>query len=616
MTGKLRGPTLWLAMLSSLGCAPGGDRNITYIDPVELPDNWRTKAERTNYEQTGRYAECVDLCRRLADASPLAHYTSFGRSGQGRELPLLILSSNQTFTPEAAHNDGKLVVLVENCIHPGECAGKDACLELAREILITGTRKDLLDHVNLLIVPIFSPDGHERFGPHNRINQNGPKEMGWRVTATNLNLNRDFTKADAAEMRAWLRMWHAWRPDLFFDNHTTNGSDHQYILFYSAVVGPLIAEPLGTWMTETLFPNVIPKLEVDGHMPFPYGGPRDRRDLARGIQTWTAHTPRYSTGYGAICNRPSILIEAHARKTYEQRVRATYAVVQRTLEELNRRPDALREAIRRADENTVKRRGAYANDGKVVLQLTSTNESAPIVYKGVEFNIRQSEITGGEIIDYSDRPMNVESRLYNETRISKTVTPPAAYLVPPQWTEIIDRLDLHGLEFFRLEQAEELDVDSYRFEDVTFPPRPYEGRFAPSYTTVATHETRSYLTGTIVVPLDQKLAKLAVHLLEPEAPDALIKWGLLNAIFERKEYAAGYILEPIARRMLAENPQLKHEFEDKLRTDEEFAKNPGERLNFFYRRSPYWDQKYNVYPIARLMDEAVLKRLRTEAGRR
>ena len=604
MIQRILGSILVVVVL--FGCAPAAERGITYVDAARLPDHWRTKAERTDYEETDRYEACVDFCRRLAAASPQAHYASFGRSGEGRELPLLILSSNQTFSPQTAHADGRLVVLVENCIHPGECCGKDACLELARDILVTGTRRDLLDHVNLLVLPIFSPDGHERFGPYHRINQNGPKEMGWRVTAGNLNLNRDFIKADAVEMRAWLRLWNTWQPDLFFDIHTTNGSDHQYILFYSATVGALLAEPIGTWMTDTLFPSIIPVLEADGHMPFPYSNPRNRQDLSQGIQAWPVHTPRFSTGYGAICNRPSILIEAHAHKTYEQRVLATYAVVQRTLEELNRRPDALRNAILLADERSIRNRGAYGDSGEVVLRLANSNESEPIVYKAVEFDVHKSDITGGEVIEYSNRPMDVEARLYNQARIEQSIAPPAAYLIPPQWTQIIDRLEWHGLEFFRLGQTEELEVDSYRFEDVIFPARPYEGRFLPSFTAVPTHETRTFIAGTVVVPLNQKRAKLAVHLLEPDAPDSLVKWGLINVIFERKEYAAAHILEPIARRMLAQDPALKREFEQKLRDDEEFAANPGARLNFFYRRSPYWDQRHNVYPIARLTDETAL----------
>jgi hypothetical protein len=611
-----RMPVSVLVSLSGLaGCVNVARQDVVYTDPANLPDHWRTKAERTSYEETARYDEVVDFCRRLADASPYAHCRSFGRSGEGRELPLLILSHDRAFTPEAARRSGKLIVLVQNGIHPGECAGKDASLELARDILITGTRKDLLSRVILLIVPIFSPDGHERFSPYNRINQNGPREMGWRVTAANLNLNRDYTKADAVEMQAWLRIWVAWQPDFLFDNHTTNGSDHQYVLLYAATNHHLVAPPIARWMNQTLLPHTLPALADDGHLILPYGGPRDRRDLSKGVYGPGAFSPRFSTGYGAICNRPALLLEAHARKTYEQRVRATYDFVRRALEELTRHPDALRDAIRAADERAIEARGGDGPDGRVVLLEERTEESEPIVYKAVEFTVRESDITGGEVIDYSDHPIDVETLFYNGTRIAKSVTPPAAYLVPPQLTEVIHRLELHGIEFFRLAHAERLEVESYRFEDVSFAARPYEGRQMPRYKSIPTNETREFVAGAVVIPLDQVRAKLVVHLLEPEAPDALIAWGFFNAIFEQKEYFESYAMEPIARRMLAEDPELKREFEEKLRSDEEFAKSPRARLHFFYRRSPYWDETYNLYPVARLMDTSTLRRLRGGASR-
>ncbi|MCK4342945.1 MAG: carboxypeptidase, partial [Phycisphaerae bacterium] len=189
------------------------------------------------------------------------------------------------------------------------------------------------------------------------------------------------------------------------------------------------------------------------------------------------------------------------------------------------------------------------------------------------------------------------------------VTPPAAYLIPPQWTEVIDRFELHGVEFFRLQQPQTLAVESYRFEDVTFRATPYESRQIPSYKAVPVSEQRDFVAGTVIVPMAQPRAKLVAHLLEPEAPDSLLAWGFFNAIFERKEYAERYVMEPIARRMLAENPALAKEFAERLATDEDFANSPGRRLNFFYRRSPYWDEQHNRYPVARLPDPAALQRL-------
>ncbi|GAG28993.1 unnamed protein product, partial [marine sediment metagenome] len=230
---------------------------------INVPAEWLTKAERTEFRQTPRYDEAVAFCRRLAEASEWIEYRSFGKSGEGRELPLLIASKERVFTPQAARAAKKLVVLVQSCIHPGECAGKDASLMLLRDMAIGRTRSVLLDRVVLLVMPIFNPDGHERFGPYSRINQNGPEAMGWRVTSRNLNLNRDYMKADAVEMRAWLTVWNAWRPDLHFDNHTTDGGDWQYDVTFSADTHAVAAPPVAQWLDEVLMPDLFRTLEVD-----------------------------------------------------------------------------------------------------------------------------------------------------------------------------------------------------------------------------------------------------------------------------------------------------------------------------------------------------------------
>jgi hypothetical protein len=584
-----------------VSCMSSAGRHPHYLDPARLPDAWRTRAERTGYQQTGRYNEIVEFCQRLASASPCAHYTTFGTSGEGRPLPLLILSKDRAFTPQAAASDGKLVVLVLNCIHPGECEGKDASLELARDILITGTRAGLLEHVDLLIMPIFGTDGHERFGPHNRINQNGPVEAGWRVTAANLNLNRDFMKADAVEMQAWLRCWVAWRPDFLFDNHTTDGGDYQYDLFYSTNLDGDADPYIQSWTERVLLPAILPKLEA--HQ-------RDAKDPTQGFVQFRPFEPRLSTGYAAICNRPTILVETHSLKPYGQRVRGTYDIMLHTLEELNARPDALRAAIRAADERAAATRGG-GEDGRVALRQTSTDDSStPLLLRAIEQHVRQSDITGGEVIEYTGRPWDVETRLYDGLRTELAVDPPAAYLVPPQWADAIARLELHGVEFFRLTGPARLEVETYRLEAVKFDERPYEGRQRVSCEPIVERGQRDFPAGTVVVPMHQPRAKLAVHLLEPAAVDSLLAWGFFNTIFQQKEYAEAYIMEPMARQMLAADPALKAEFEDKLRSDEQFAKSPAARLEFFYRRSPHWDTALSVYPVARLTDEAALDALR------
>ena len=213
---------------------------------------WITFYEQSGGKRTPRYHETMEYCKKLDEASDLVHLTDFGTSPQGRKLPLMIVDRDGLHDPEAIKSTGRLILLIQACIHPGESEGKDAGMMLIRDLITpapgplpkqgrgskpplgglgvsSGIRYpaslDLLENVSILFIPIFNVDGHERFGPYNRINQNGPEEMGWRVTATNLNLNRDFLKADAPEMQAWLKLYNRWFPDFFLDIHTSDGAD-------------------------------------------------------------------------------------------------------------------------------------------------------------------------------------------------------------------------------------------------------------------------------------------------------------------------------------------------------------------------------------------------------
>jgi hypothetical protein len=567
----------------------------------DVPEAWLTKAERTEFRETPRYEDTVTYCRRLAEASPWIEYQGFGVSPEGRALPLLVASKDAAFTPETARASDKVVVLIQNAIHPGECAGKDASLMLLRDIAITKARAGLLDQVILLVIPIFNVDGHERFSPYSRINQNGPAEMGWRVTSRNLNLNRDYIKADAAEMRAWLSLWNAWCPDLFFDNHSTDGGDWQYDLMYAIDTTATAARPVVRWVEESLYPSLLPALKAEGHLPMVYFNLVDSRDPSKGIGSG-GFGPRYSTGYGSIRNRPSILVETHALKSYRTRVIGHYNIMRLTLELVNRDSRSLRKAVRAADEELVKAGKTYDPQRRVAVALGRTDRTVPLTFKGYAYRREASDISGQDRIIYDHAsPVDIETTWRREMEVTEAVAPPLAYIIPPQWTEVIEVARVHGLRCERLVEPITAEVESYRFSSVTFAKRPYEGRFSARFTAEPIVERRTCRAGSVLVPVDQPGARVAIHLLEPQAADSLVSWGFFNAIFEQKEYGEHYVLEAMAQRMLAEDPGLREVFEAKLQEDAEFAASPWARLYFFYRRSPYWDEKLNVYPVGRIV---------------
>lgn len=575
--------------------------NFLPLFSQSIPQKWLTDYEKSGFKKTPRYKETMEYCRKLEHASPWIHVMSYGKSPEGRDLPFVIASKDKAFDPKKASKTDKAILLIQNGIHAGEIDGKDACLMLLRDIAITKTKAALLDHVILLIIPIYNVDGHERFGLYNRINQDGPDEMGWRVTAQNLNLNRDYMKADAPETQAWLKLFNAWLPDFFIDAHVTDGADFQHVVTYSIESHENVAPSVRAWIKEKYLP-VITNLKTNGVPVVPYIFFRDDKDEMKGVQGGTA-APRFSTMYVTLQNRPGLLIETHMMKDYKTRVDGTYDMIQATLEEMNKEYASLKKAVRTADEQTSK-----GVEQPFPLQFESVDVPNQTMHlMGFKQKQEQSDISGGTRIVYTKEPFEADIPRYDSIKVTKAVKPPVAYLIPQQYQEIISRLKIHGVKLERLTASKELDVEMYQFSNAKWEQTPFEGRHAASYSVTTMKERKIFPAGTVVLQLNQRAARVAIHALEPEAPDAFAAWGFFDAAFEQKEYAEDYVMETVAREMIRKDPNLKAEFDAKLQSDSVFAKSASARLNFFYEHSPYWDQQVNRYPVARLMKEEMLQ---------
>jgi hypothetical protein len=580
--------------------ALNADANPQGSQSPPVPPEWLTHAERTDYRETPNYEDTLAYARKLAAASPLIRLTDFGRSGEGRPMSLIVAATGDDFTPKAARQAGKVVVLVQANIHAGETDGKDAGLALLRDIAVLKTQPRLLDRVVVLFIPVFNVDGHERRSPFNRVNQNGPAEVGWRATTANLNLNRDYMKLDAPETRAWMRLWNEWSPDLFIDCHVTDGADFQYNLTYQYEQHENVPEPLRGWMKAAFEGRVMPAAETYGNLIATYMVFRDNRDPAgKGVEGFIG-TPRFATGYAPLRNRPGLLIETHMLKPYRPRVRGTYDVLRAALEDVNRDPAGWLRAVRETDEGVTKEGSSYDPSRKVPIRLAFTDKSVPLKLKAVEFRVEQSDVSGAPRVVYGDRPVELTVPFYNEARATQTVAVPLYYVVPPQWRPVIEVLALHGLKLQRLAEPLTAEVESYRFTEVRWSPASFEGRVLVSQKNQPLRETRTYPAGSVVVPMAQPGARVALYLLEPDSPDSFVAWGFFNSIFEQKEYGENYVLEKLAREMLAKDENLRKEFERRLASDPKFAASPRERLRFFYERSPYWDREMNVYPVGRV----------------
>jgi hypothetical protein len=580
---------------------------IFFFRSFSQETDWLTFYEKSGYNETPRYVETMAYCNRLDAASGWVAVTSFGKSPQGRSLPLVIIDKQGFTSPEQIHNSGRIILLVQACIHAGESEGKDAMLMLIRDMVINKKYAGLLDHVSIVFIPIFNVDGHERFGPYNRINQNGPKEMGWRATADNLNLNRDYLKADTPEMQAWLKMFNEWMPDFFIDTHSTDGADYQYVLTYLIEIYGNMDQKLTEWSKESFIPAMEKDMSGKNLLICPYVTFRNWTELKSGL-IYRVAPPMLSQGYTAFRNRPGLLIETHMLKPYKQRVEATYECIVSSLGILSSESENLKKRIAEADQFSSS--SSFRSLDFPLQFKTLENDSTMVPFLGMQYETIKSEVTGDSYNKYLQKPVTINLPSFSVNKPSMTVKLPEAYIIPAEWESVIQRLSLQGIRMVKLSEETRLKIQTYRFTNPKWQVNPYEGRHPMSnieYQEIT--EERVFPAGSVIVQMDQPSSRIIVHILEPKGLGSYLYWGFFDPIFEQKEYAEEYVIEPMITKMLADDPELKKEFEEKKKSDPAFAKNPVMITNWFFMKTPYFDKRKNIYPVGKIYDQQLLNTL-------
>jgi murein tripeptide amidase MpaA len=557
---------------------------------ADASNPWITDFERDpELNFSPDYAATRAWFDRLDAASDLIRIEEFGVSPEGRPIYAVIASRDR-----ATLDPSKPVLLAQAGIHPGEIDGKDAGMMLLRDIAF-GDKGGLIDRVNLVLIPILSVDGHERASAYSRPNQRGPRIQGWRNTATNQNLNRDFLKLDQPEMRALRAFMNRLDPDLYLDIHVTDGMDYQYdITFgFNGEDGVYSRSPaISEWLNDRFKPAINAALEGHGHIPGPlvFGvdGDNPRAGLSDG-----GLGERFSNGWGAAAHVPTVLIENHSLKPYEQRVLGTYVLIEASLRLLAEEGTAVRSAI--AADRALRPAEVPAN---FVPDPTPLETRA---FRGVLYETYESPASGRTEIRWLGRPdPELWQVTYFGSRPSLTLRRPTAYWVPAHRADLIERLRIHGLQMETLETPRTVSVSMLRLLDPVIATRANEGHIQMSVQTVeAEQRDWTWAPGSVRVPTDQPLGDIAVLLLEPQSNESFFAWGLAPEILSRVEYIEGYAIAPLAEAMLAADPALKAEFEAKLAADPAFAANGDARLQWFYERTPFYDDRFRLYPIGR-----------------
>ena len=557
-----------------------------------------TVSERSGFQATGRYDEVIKLCGDFQKAYPKqVKCIEFGRTPENRSMLALIVSNTGAFTPQAAKKQGLPVTLIQGGIHAGEIDGKDAGFLALRETLNGKLAKGALDKQVLLFVPVFNVDGHERFGKWNRPNQRGPVEMGWRTTAQNYNLNRDYVKADAPEMQAMLGLVNAWDPLTYVDLHVTDGAKFQHDV--SIQVEPVYSgDPEFRKAGLALRSKVIADIARQGSMPQSYYMSFAKTDDPQSGFIDSVSDPRFSTGYFPLRNRMAMLVETHSWKDYPTRVRVTHNTVISVLEQVAQHGKAWQQAAQAADARAARLAGS-----PVALTYRTTDKTEMVDFQGYAYTRTPSEVSGMLMTRYDEsKPQVWRVPLREEVVPDRVVTAPrAGYIVPAAWADIVaKKLTQHGISFRKLDKAiAQASVETFRADKASFGATSLESHQRLTVEGAWQAEPRGVLPGSLYVPVNQPKARLVVAMLEPQAPDSLLAWGYFNNAYERKEYMEEYVAEDVAREQMAADPALAAEFKRRVETDPAFARNPHARLDFFYKRHASWDERHNLYPVYR-----------------
>lgn len=574
-----------LLMLCIFSCETKKKRKVEHI---------KTVFEKSQGQETATYLETIEFYIQLAKEFPEINIQIIGNTDSGHPLHMV------TFNPDADFNFQKIgrdknILLINNGIHPGESDGIDATMLLYRDLALKKIAPP--KHSVLVTIPIYNVGGSLNRNSTTRVNQNGPKSYGFRGNAKNYDLNRDFIKADTKNARTFAEIFHLVKPDIFIDNHVSNGADYQYTLTHLFTQHNKLGGELGSYLHKEMMPSLEKALlKIDWDIT-PYVNVFN--EIPENGFTQFMDYPRYSTGYTSLWNTLGLMVETHMLKPYKERVEGVYALMTKIIEISDRDYEKIKKLRERTFE-------AYLEKQNYPLQWTiDSTKTTTIQFKGYEADIIDSQVTGFPRLKYDrERPYTKEVDYHNYYTYTHEVEIPKAYIIKKGWGKIIDLLTINQIDYEILKEDSTIAVESYKIASYETFKSPYEGHYPHFNTQVSsTKERISFAAGDIIVPTNQKGMRYLLETLEPEATDSFFNWNFFDVILQRKEGFSPYVFEEIALDILTKDQDLRVEFEAKKEVDSTFSANWHDQLDWIYRHSKYYEPQHMQYPIYRILKD-------------
>lgn len=548
--------------------------------------------------KTPTYSEIISTYETFAKQNDCTKLLTYGITDIGKPLHLFVISKSKEFTPETLRKQNKRVLLINNGIHPGEPDGIDASIRLAKTLL--ADKSKIPDSVVICIIPVYNVDGCLNRNKYSRVNQNGPEEYGFRANARNLDLNRDFVKMDSENAKTFAEIFHAWKPEVFVDTHTSNGADYQYVFTLIATQKDKLEPALSKYMTEEMLPALQEKMKACKTEMCPYV--ETKKEIPDDGIIGFMETPRFATGYTALFNTIGFTTETHMWKPYKDRVEATYQFLLALIETVRKDATIIGKLKGEADSRVKVQKEFALNWELDTLKVDTIN------FRGYVAEYPVSSVTDQKRLHYNRaKPYEKKISFYNHYKAKTKISAPAIYIIPQAWKEVIERLRVNGVLMKQLYGDTSISCEVYYITSYETVKSPYEGHYLHyNIKTRKETQTLNFYKGDYVIYLNQNCNRYIVETLEPEGGDSFFAWNFFDAILQQKEWFSDYIFEEKAAEILKKHPKLKEEFDAKKLADGLFAANHWAQLAFIYRNSPYYEKSHNRYPVVRLNEPVKL----------
>ena len=551
-----------------------------------------TQFEKSGGTETSQYTDVINYFKELSSTYPELSVFEMGETDAGYPLHLVVYDSDGKTQLNTLKNSTKNRVLINNGIHPGESDGIDASMLLLRDIVQNDSLKKRYQNTLIAVIPIYNIGGSLNRNSHTRANQNGPIEYGFRGNTRNFDLNRDFVKQDTKNAAAFAEIFHRLDPDVFIDNHVSNGADYQYAISHLFTQHNKLGASLGEFIETQMRPAIERSMNAKNMPITPYvnvwgGTPKEG---------WSQFydSPRYSTGYTTLFNTFGMMVETHMLKPYKIRVEQTYELLLSMLDYTQDHSLDIKTIRRNALDEILKKK-TYP----IAFEIDPQKEPSIIQFRGYEGSVIDSKVTIGKRLTYdTSKPYLAPVNYYNEYRVAKETTIPKAYILRQGWHRVIERLENNQISYTQFEKDTTLVVETMHVDDYKTRSSAYEGHYLHYNTSIKIDSIAVHFSkGDLYIPVNQKGARYLMETLEPEATDSFFNWNFFDTVLQQKEGYSGYVFEDVAEQILKENTLIKDAFEAKKAIDKDFAKNPRAQLNFIYKRSLHYEKAHLLLPI-------------------